>query len=86
MRVEKCITKAVQSDSTYTAPDCGIRLIKERIERELSGYRMNIIVPITQTLKTKRCRLRYPDRKAIQHIWSVSRNEGLNDGMVWYAP
>ena len=35
---------------------------------------------------TERCRLRYPHKKDIPHIWSATRVSGFNDGMLWDPP
>ncbi len=43
-------------------------------------------VPIDEVIRTKRCRLRYPDEIDIPHVWSASRVPGFNDGLVWDPP
>ena len=35
---------------------------------------------------TARCRLRYPDKSDIPHIWSASRTPNFNDGLRWEPP
>ncbi len=35
---------------------------------------------------TDRCRLRYPTQADFPEIWSATRHQGFNDGMVWDPP
>ncbi|MEM7792484.1 MAG: GNAT family N-acetyltransferase [Verrucomicrobiota bacterium] len=37
-------------------------------------------------IKTSRCRLRAPTEEDIPHVFSATRFEGFNDGMLWDAP
>ena len=43
-------------------------------------------VPIDTVLNTKRLRLRAVSLSDIELVWSASRIEGFNDGMVWDPP
>ena len=45
-----------------------------------------MIVSITEEILTERCRLRYPSKDDFPHIWSATRVEGFNDGMLWDPP
>jgi ribosomal-protein-alanine N-acetyltransferase len=42
--------------------------------------------PTSYTLKTPRCLLRFVSKEDIPRIFSASRVEGFNDGMLWDAP
>jgi ribosomal-protein-alanine N-acetyltransferase len=43
-------------------------------------------LPQDFTLESPHCRLRYPSREDIPHIFSATRHKGFNDGMKWDAP
>lgn len=43
-------------------------------------------VPKTIILESERCRLRFITKSDIPHIFSATRFEGFNDGMLWEPP
>lgn len=47
---------------------------------------MSMTIPTSETIRTKRCRLRYVSEDDIPHVWSASRVAGFNDGMRWDPP
>jgi ribosomal-protein-alanine N-acetyltransferase len=44
------------------------------------------MLPLSIRLETERLVLRLPKREDIPHIFSATRYEGFNDGMLWEAP
>ena len=45
-----------------------------------------IDLPLSYTIETERCRLRVPSAADLPHVFSATRHEGFNDGMVWDPP
>ncbi|MEL6695002.1 MAG: GNAT family protein [Bacteroidota bacterium] len=44
------------------------------------------MLPLSHTLTTPRFRLRFPTAQDIPRIFSATRHEGFNDGMLWEPP
>ncbi len=45
-----------------------------------------MIIPLSEVINTNRCSLRIVSEADIPHIWSATRVEGFNKGMVWDPP
>lgn len=43
-------------------------------------------LPATLVVTTARCRLRQPELRDVEHVWTASRVPGFTDGMRWDPP
>ena len=56
------------------------------IGKDKSDETQYVTLPLEFTPLTPRCRLRCVSEADIPHVFSATRYEGFNDGMVWDAP